>query len=96
MHLDPDKALPTKSFSAMVPARILPAMFFMSYTANVQSSDSDDTVIKCGYGVTQEEFLNNLVGQTVIRVHQVQRFFAHMEIGYIIMDFIDGETLTST
>lgn len=61
---------------------------------------SNDTVIKCGYGVTKEEFINqprayDLVYQMVIRVPQAHRFFAYMDIGYIIMEFIHGETVSS-
>ncbi|KAI1667294.1 Protein kinase domain containing protein [Pyrenophora tritici-repentis] len=58
---------------------------------------SNDVVVKRGFGVLQEELLNQmcayeLIDQTIIRVPQVHRFFEIDNIGYII-DYIDGEPL---
>ncbi|KAF1360754.1 kinase-like protein [Lizonia empirigonia] len=62
---------------------------------------SRDAVVKCGFGITQEEAENQaqayyLIDPTIIRVPRVYRYFAHEGIGYIIMEFIDGEPLNST
>jgi serine/threonine protein kinase len=62
---------------------------------------SSDAVIKCGFGVTQEEATSqirayNLIDQTIIRVPRVHRFFTYKNIGHIVMEFIDGEPLNST
>lgn len=61
---------------------------------------SNDVVIKCGYGVTYEEFLSqlkayDLVDQNIIHVPKVHRFFTFMHVGYIVMEYTDGETLSS-
>jgi serine/threonine protein kinase len=59
---------------------------------------SNDAVIKCGMHVTQEEADNQkrasqLIDPTIIRVPQVYRYVASSSIGYLVMEFIDGEPL---
>ncbi|PVH92352.1 hypothetical protein DM02DRAFT_620000, partial [Periconia macrospinosa] len=62
---------------------------------------SKDAVVKCGFGITKEEADNqaqaySLINQAIIRVPRVYRFFTHKGIGYIVMEFVDGESLNST
>ncbi|CAN9241599.1 unnamed protein product [Alternaria alternata] len=62
---------------------------------------SDDTVVKCGFGVTQEEARNqlrayDLIDQTIVRVPRVHRFFEKDGTGYIIMEYVDGKPLNPT
>ncbi|KAK7178148.1 hypothetical protein PMIN03_012785 [Paraphaeosphaeria minitans] len=59
---------------------------------------SDDLVIKCGVGVTQQEADNQrkvfqLIDQTIIRVPRVYRYVASLNIGYLVMEFVEGEPL---
>jgi len=59
---------------------------------------SNDVVIKCGVGVSQQEADNQkkafqLIDQTIIRVPRVYRYVAWSNIGYLVMEFIDGEQL---
>ncbi|KAK7177888.1 C6 zinc finger domain protein [Paraphaeosphaeria sporulosa] len=59
---------------------------------------SNDVVIKCGVGVTQQEADNqkrafHLIDQKIIRVPRVYRYVAWANIGYLVMEFIDGEPL---
>ena len=59
---------------------------------------SSDVVIKCGVGVSQQEADNqqkafHLIDQTIIRVPRVYRYVAGSNIGYLVMEFIDGEPL---
>ncbi|KAH7394027.1 hypothetical protein DE146DRAFT_115060 [Phaeosphaeria sp. MPI-PUGE-AT-0046c] len=61
---------------------------------------SNDTVVKYGYGVAYEEFVSqqnayDLIDKNVIRVPRVHRFFTYMHIGYIVMEYMDGNTLSS-
>jgi serine/threonine protein kinase len=62
---------------------------------------SKDVAVKYGFGITEDEAKNQmqaytLIDQTIIRVPQVYRFFTHADIGYIVMEYMDGELLNST
>lgn len=62
---------------------------------------STDAVIKYGFGITKEEADNqrqayHLIDPTIIRVSRVYQYFARNDVGYIVMEFIDGEPLSST
>lgn len=100
MYLDPDTATDeelVRHCSRSNPAR---EVLFELDGGHSVIKISNDTVIKYGYGVTQEEFLNqlrayDLVDQNVIRVPKARRFFTHMNYGYIMMECMDGETLDS-
>lgn len=59
---------------------------------------SDDVVVKCGFGVTQHEADNQrkafqLINQTIMRVPRVYRYVAWSNIGYLVIEFINGEPL---
>jgi serine/threonine protein kinase len=60
---------------------------------------SEEAVVKCGFGVTQLEAQNQqkayeMIDPSVIRIPQVYRFFSNRDIGYIIMEYIDGKELS--
>jgi serine/threonine protein kinase len=62
---------------------------------------SQDAVVKCGFGITQEEAEDqtqayHLIDPTIIRVPRVYRYFTRKGIGYIVMEFIDGKPLNLT
>lgn len=59
---------------------------------------SNDVVIKCGVDFTQQEADNQkkafqLIDQTIIQVPRVYRYVAWSNIGYLVMEYIDGEPL---
>lgn len=61
---------------------------------------SDDAVVKCGFGITQLEAANQehayrIVDAKIIRVPRVYRFFARDYDGYLIMEYIDGQPVSS-
>jgi serine/threonine protein kinase len=61
---------------------------------------SEDAVVKYGYGVTQLEAWNQQeayrqINLSIIRVPQVYRFFSDGDVGYIIMEFINGKELST-
>jgi serine/threonine protein kinase len=61
---------------------------------------SEEAVVKCGFGVTQLEAQNQqkaykLINPSVIRIPQVYRFFSNGDIGYIVMEYISGEELST-
>jgi serine/threonine protein kinase len=61
---------------------------------------SEDVVVKCGLGVTQWEAQNqqqayDLIDLTIIRIPRVYRFFTLGPAGYIIMEYIEGQPLSS-
>ncbi|KAH8727388.1 kinase-like domain-containing protein [Phaeosphaeriaceae sp. PMI808] len=61
---------------------------------------SEAAVVKCGFGVTHLEAQNQLqayeiIDPTIIRIPRVYRFFTHGLAGYIIMEYIKGQPLSS-
>jgi serine/threonine protein kinase len=61
---------------------------------------SKGAVVKCGIGVTQLEALNQqrayaLIEPAIIRIPRVYRFFSHGLAGYIVMEYIEGQLLSS-
>lgn len=61
---------------------------------------SESAVVKCGFGVTQLEAQNQqqayeLLDPTIIRIPRVHRFFTYNLAGYIIMEYIEGQLLSS-
>jgi fructosamine-3-kinase len=59
---------------------------------------ANEAIIKCGPNVTQQEAENQriafeLIDQTIIRVPRVYRYVASSTVGYLVMEFIDGEPL---
>lgn len=58
-----------------------------------------DAVIKCGYGVSEYESMNqkhayNILSSTIVRVPKVYRYFSHELRGYLIMEHIPGQPLS--
>lgn len=61
---------------------------------------SENAVVKCGFGVTQLEAQNQqqaykLIDRAIIRIPQVYRFFTSGLAGYIVMEYIKGQPLSS-
>ncbi|KAL1613567.1 hypothetical protein SLS56_012253 [Neofusicoccum ribis] len=61
---------------------------------------SDDAVVKFGFGVSQAEADNQkrayeLVDPTIARIPRVYRFFTAGQVGYIVMEYVEGKTLDS-
>ena len=59
---------------------------------------SEQAVIKFGIGVTESEANNQrgayqLLDPSIVRVPRVYRFFSQGQNGYIIMEYIKGQTL---
>jgi serine/threonine protein kinase len=57
-----------------------------------------DTVVKCGYGITENDAINQtkayeLIDPTIIRVPRVLRYFNNNDCGFILMEFIEGRLL---
>ncbi|KAF2248726.1 hypothetical protein BU26DRAFT_564427 [Trematosphaeria pertusa] len=62
---------------------------------------SEDAVVKCGFGVSQFEAANQqrayeILDPAIIRVPRVYRFFVRDLNGYLIMEYIDGQPVSST
>ena len=60
---------------------------------------SEQAVIKFGIEVTESEANNQrgayrLLDPSIVRVPRVYRFFRHGRNGYIVMEYIEGQTLT--
>ncbi|MCJ1395822.1 hypothetical protein MMC18_008708 [Xylographa bjoerkii] len=60
---------------------------------------SDCAVIKVGIGVKKEEAQNqekayNLIDPRIVRIPRVYRFFTYKSSGYIVMEYIEGRTIT--
>jgi serine/threonine protein kinase len=61
---------------------------------------SKDAVVKCGFGVSQFEAANQqraheILDSTIVRIPRVYHFFANGLRGYIVMEYIDGQPLSS-
>ena len=61
---------------------------------------SEQAVIKFGIGVTETEAYNqrgayHLLDSSIVRVPRVYRFFIQGQNGYLVMEYIKGQTLTS-
>jgi serine/threonine protein kinase len=61
---------------------------------------SGDAVVKCGFGVSQFEAANQqrayeILDPAIIRVPRVYRFFVSGLDGYIIMEYINGQPVSS-
>lgn len=61
---------------------------------------SEDAVVKCGFGVTKLEAQNQkqaykIVDPAVIRIPRVYRSFTDGLVGYIVMEYINGQPLSS-
>ncbi|RDL33130.1 uncharacterized protein BP5553_08569 [Venustampulla echinocandica] len=59
---------------------------------------SDKAVVKFGIGVTEEEAKSQrrayeLIDHSVVRVPSVYRFFTKEELGYIVMEYMEGRVL---
>jgi serine/threonine protein kinase len=62
---------------------------------------SEEAVVKCGFNVTQFEATNQLhayeiLNPAIIRVPRVHRFFQSGLKGYLIMEYIEGQPLSSS
>lgn len=60
----------------------------------------DDAVVKCGFGVNLLEAINQkrayeILNAAIIRVPQVFRFFTSGQNGYLIMEYIPGQPMSS-
>lgn len=61
---------------------------------------SEDAIVKCGFGVSQYEAVNQqrayeILDPAIIRIPRVYRFFINGLDGYIIMEYINGQPLSS-
>jgi serine/threonine protein kinase len=61
---------------------------------------SESAVVKFGFGVTQLEAQNQqqaykLIDPTIIRIPRVYRFFTYRLAGYLVMEYIEGQLLSS-
>jgi serine/threonine protein kinase len=61
---------------------------------------SEDAVVKCGFGVSQFEAANqqrayDILDPAIIRIPQVYRFFVSELNGYLIMEYINGQPVSS-
>src|SRR5687768_5162700 len=61
---------------------------------------SHDAVVKCGFSVTQLEAQNQqrayeIIDPAVIRIPRVYRFFTYGGEGYLVMEYIKGQPLSS-
>ncbi|KAL6705403.1 hypothetical protein ACN47E_007052 [Coniothyrium glycines] len=59
---------------------------------------TNSLAVKFGQYVTAQEFTNQQIAQrrldaNIVNVPKVHRFIQEDDIGYIVMDYIDGETL---
>ena len=59
---------------------------------------SEQIAVKCGHGVTAIEADNQrmafeLLDSTIVRVPRVHRYFMYGEIGYLVMDYVDGKQI---
>ena len=61
---------------------------------------SEDAVVKCEFGVTELEAQNQqqayeIINPAIIRIPRVYRSFTHGLAGYIVMEYINGQPLSS-
>lgn len=61
---------------------------------------SEDAVVKCGISVTRFEAANQqqayeILDPAIIKVPRVYRFFSHGNRGYLIMEYINGQPVSS-
>ncbi|OCL07946.1 kinase-like protein [Glonium stellatum] len=61
---------------------------------------SEDAIVKCGLGVTEFEARNQqqaykMIDPAIIRIPRVYRFFAHGYTGYIVMEYVNGQSLST-
>lgn len=61
---------------------------------------SEDAVVKCGLGITANEARNQqrayeMIDPAIIRIPRVYRAFAHGHNGYIVMEYVNGQPLSS-
>ncbi|PSN59015.1 hypothetical protein BS50DRAFT_509324 [Corynespora cassiicola Philippines] len=61
---------------------------------------SENAVVKCGMGVTKFEANNQqrahaILDPEIIRIPQVYRFFANGLDGYLIMEYVNGQPISS-
>lgn len=59
---------------------------------------SETAIVKCGIGITHLETQNqhlahDMIDQSIKRVPRVHRFFNHEIVRYIIMEYIEGQSL---
>jgi thiamine kinase-like enzyme len=60
----------------------------------------EDAVVKCGFGVSHFEAVNQqrayeILDPSIIRVPQVYRYFAKEDNGYLIMEYMNGQPISS-
>ncbi len=59
-----------------------------------------DTVVKRSYGMTEYDAINQmkayeLIDPTIVRVPRVFRYFRNKDVGYLLMEYIEGRLLDS-
>jgi aminoglycoside phosphotransferase len=62
---------------------------------------SEDVVVKRGFGVSQFEAANQqrayeILDPAIIRIPRVHRFFVRERNGYLLMEYINGQPVSST